>query len=97
MVGWCWEAVGTCEILKGPSVKWYNCIAKELAYKPSPYTHARLYLLHDSVVIKYYGFFCSTQTESKDILYTSLWILYKLQYLYKDCLAVGAAMAGNGS
>ena len=89
--------MGTCEIRSGPSVEWYNCIAEELTYKPTPYTHTLLHLLHDSVGMKYCGVSCFTQTESQYILCTSFWILCKLQYLYKDCLAVGAALAGNGS
>lgn len=95
MIVWCCEAVRTCEILRSMSVKWYNCRVEELAYKPSPYTHALLYLLHDPVIIRYYRSF-SLCRQSKYILYTSFWILYKLQYFYKDCLAAGAAAAGNG-
>lgn len=48
MTGWCWEAVGAYEILRGLSVKCYNGIAEELTYKPTPSTYALLYLLHDS-------------------------------------------------
>ena len=42
-------------------------------------------------------FLARRKQKGKNILYTSFWILYELQYLYKDCLAVGAAVAGNGS
>lgn len=58
-----------------------------------PCAHALLYSLWDSLIIKCSGFSCPKKAESKYILYTSFWILYKLQYLSKDCLAVGAARA----
>lgn len=95
MLCWCWEALGTCEMQRGPPVKRFNCRAEEQTREPTS-LHMHCSTPCETLTIKCYGFSCPKKTESKYILYTSFWILHKLQYLYKDCLAVGAAMAGNG-